>query len=181
MKRNKLRYLVILVLLSLVVTACGGGSDTASDSPETTEAPQETLAAPATTSPPPVKLVVWAEEKVATALDPLVGAYEAAAGVDIEVVVYDFGQIRTDVQTAGPAGEGPDVFLGAHDWVGELAANGVVAPLDLGAVASDIFEVGVQGFSYGGEVYGFPYATEAIAMYYNKSLVDGVHIPLHHS
>ena len=33
MKRNKLRYLVILVLLSLVVTACGGDSDTASDSP----------------------------------------------------------------------------------------------------------------------------------------------------
>jgi maltose-binding protein MalE len=174
MKRNKLRYLVILVLLSLVVTACGGGSDTASDSPEATEAPIETLAAPATTSPPPVKLVVWAEEKVATALDPLVGAYEAAAGVDIEVVVYDFGAIRTDVQTAGPAGEGPDVFLGAHDWVGELAANGVVAPLDLGSVASDLFEVGVTAFSYGGEVYGFPYATEAIAMFYNADLVDSV-------
>jgi len=174
MKRNKLRYLVILVLLSLVVTACGGDSDTASDSPEPTEAPIETLAAPATTSPPPVKLVVWAEEKVATALDPLVGAYEAAAGVDIEVVVYDFGAIRTDVQTAGPAGEGPDVFLGAHDWVGELAANGVVAPLDLGSVASDLFEVGVTAFSYGGEVYGFPYATEAIAMFYNADLVDSV-------
>ena len=174
MKRNKLRYLVILVLLSLVVTACGGGSDTASDSPEATEAPIETLAAPATTSPPPVKLVVWAEEKVATALDPLVGAYEAAAGVDIKVVVYDFGAIRTDVQTAGPAGEGPDVFLGAHDWVGELAANGVVAPLDLGSVASDLFEVGVTAFSYGGEVYGFPYATEAIAMFYNADLVDSV-------
>ena len=174
MKRNKLRYLVILVMLSLVVTACGGDSDTASDSPEATEAPIETLAAPATTSPPPVKLVVWAEEKVATALDPLVGAYEAAAGVDIEVVVYDFGAIRTDVQTAGPAGEGPDVFLGAHDWVGELAANGVVAPLDLGSVASDLFEVGVTAFSYGGEVYGFPYATEAIAMFYNADLVDSV-------
>ena len=174
MKRNKLRYLVILVLLSLVVTACGGDSDTASDSPEATEAPIETLAAPATTSPPPVKLVVWAEEKVATALDPLVGAYEEAAGVDIEVVVYDFGAIRTDVQTAGPAGEGPDVFLGAHDWVGELAANGVVAPLDLGSVASDLFEVGVTAFSYGGEVYGFPYATEAIAMFYNADLVDSV-------
>lgn len=174
MKRNKLRYLVILVLLSLVVTACGGDSDTASDSPEATEAPIETLAAPATTSPPPVKLVVWAEEKVATALDPLVGAYEAAAGVDIEVVVYDFGAIRTDVQTAGPAGEGPDVFLGAHDWVGELAANGVVAPLDLGSVASDLFDVGVTAFSYGGEVYGFPYATEAIAMFYNADLVDSV-------
>jgi BMFP domain-containing protein YqiC len=37
---------------------------------------------------------VWAEEKVANALDPLVGAYEAAAGVDVEVVVYDFGSSK---------------------------------------------------------------------------------------
>jgi maltose-binding protein MalE len=55
-----------------------------------------------------------------------------------------------------------------------LAANGVVAPLDLGSVASDLFEVGVTAFSYGGEVYGFPYATEAIAMFYNADLVDSV-------
>ena len=175
MKTNKLRFIVILLMFSLVAVACGGDTaDDAAEAPETTEAPQETLAAPATTAPPPEVIVVWAEEKVATALDPLVGAYEAAAGVDVEVVVYDFGAIRTDVQTAGPAGEGPDVFLGAHDWVGELAANGVVSPLDLGSVASDLYDVGVTAFSYGGEVYGFPYATEAIAMFYNADLVGGV-------
>jgi maltose-binding protein MalE len=175
MKTNKLRFIVFLLMLSLVAVACGGdAADDATEAPETTEAPKETLAAPATTAPPPEVIVVWAEEKVATALEPLVGAYEAAAGVDVEVVVYDFGAIRTDVQTAGPAGEGPDVFLGAHDWVGELAANGVVSPLDLGSVASDLFDVGVTAFSYGGEVYGFPYATEAIAMFYNADLVDSV-------
>ena len=174
MKTNKMRFIVFLVMFSLVAIACGDTADEAVETPDTTEAPQETLAAPATTAPPPEVIVVWAEEKVATALEPLVGAYEAAAGVDVEVVVYDFGAIRTDVQTAGPAGEGPDVFLGAHDWVGELAANGVVAPLDLGSVASDVFDVGVAGFSYGGNVYGFPYATEAIAMYYNADLVDSV-------
>ena len=73
-------------MLSMVAVACGG--DTAEEvveTPEVTEAPQETLAAPATTAPPPEVIVVWAEEKVATALDPLVGAYEAAAGVDVEV------------------------------------------------------------------------------------------------
>ena len=128
MKTNKLRFIVFLLMFSLVAVACGGDTaDDAVEAPDTTEAPKETLAAPATTAPPPEVIVVWAEEKVANALDPLVGAYEAAAGVDVEVVVYDFGAIRTDVQTAGPAGEGPDVFLGAHDWVGELAANGVVS------------------------------------------------------
>jgi len=175
LNRNKLRMIVFLLLFSLVATACGGGTtEETVDAPEATEAPKETLAAPATTAPPPEVIVVWAEEKVATALAPLVGAYEAAAGVKVEVVIYDFGAIRTDVQTAGPAGEGPDVFLGAHDWVGELAANGVVAPMDLGAIASDIFDVGVTAFSYGGNVYGFPYATEAIAMFYNADLVDSV-------
>ena len=175
MKNNKSRFIVILLMLSMVAVACGG--DTAEEvveTPEVTEAPQETLAAPATTAPPPEVIVVWAEEKVATALDPLVGAYEAAAGVDVEVVVYDFGAIRTDVQTAGPAGEGPDVFLGAHDWVGELAANGVIQPINLSSVSADLFEVGINAFNYDGMSYGFPYATEAIAMYYNADLTDGV-------
>ena len=175
MKTNKLRFIVFLLMISMVAVACGGGTaEEAEEAPAETEAPQETLAAPATTAPPPEVIVVWAEEKVAVALEPLVGAYEAAAGVDVEVVVYDFGAIRTDVQTAGPAGEGPDVFLGAHDWVGELAANGVIAPVNLGSIASDLFDVGIAGFSYGGMSYGVPYATEAIAMYYNADLVDSV-------
>jgi len=175
MKTNKSRFIVILLMLSMVAVACGGDTaDDVAETPEVTEAPQETLAAPATTAPPPEVIVVWAEEKVATALDPLVGAYEAAAGVDVEVVVYDFGAIRTDVQTAGPAGEGPDVFLGAHDWVGELAANGVIQPINLASVTADLFEVGINAFSYDGMSYGFPYATEAIAMYYNADLTDSV-------
>ena len=72
MKTNKLRFIVLLLMLSLVAVACGGdASDDATETPETTEAPKETLAAPATTAPPPEVIVVWAEEKVATALDPV--------------------------------------------------------------------------------------------------------------
>ena len=176
MKTNKIRFIVFLVMISLVAVACGGGTAEEAESPEATEAPAETVA-PATTEAPaaePETLVIWAEELVAQAIDPLVGAYEAAAGVNVEVVVYDFAGIRNDITTAGPAGEGPDIFFGPHDWVGELAANGVMAPIDLGDKASDVFQVGIDAFSYGGELYAFPYATEAIAMYYNADLVDGV-------
>ena len=174
MNNTKLRFGAILLILSLVLVACGGSTEETVEEPVVEEAPAETLAAPATTSPPPEKLLIWAEEKIAVALDPLVGAYESAAGVDVEVVIYDFGSIKDDVLTAGPAGEGPDLFIGPHDMVGEVVTNGVVAPIDLGSIQSDIFDVGISAFSYGGEVYGFPYATEAIAMYYNADLVDGV-------
>jgi maltose/maltodextrin transport system substrate-binding protein len=90
------------------------------------------------------------------------------------VVIYEFGAIKDDLSTAGPAGEGPDLFIGPHDMVGEVVTNGLVSPIDLGSIQSDIFDVGISAFSVGGEVYGFPYATEAIAMYYNADLVDGV-------
>ena len=174
MKTNKLRFIVLLLMLSMVAVACGGGTtEEAEETPVANDTPEETFS-PVTTAPPPEVIVVWAEEKVAVALEPLVGEYEAAAGVDVEIVVYDFGAIRTDVQTAGPAGEGPDVFLGAHDWVGELAANGVIAPVNISAIADDLFDVGIAGFSYGGMTYGVPYATEAIAMYYNADYVDSV-------
>ncbi len=134
MNNTKLRFGAILLILSLVLVACGGSTEETVEEPVVEEAPAETLAAPATTSPPPEKLLIWAEEKIATALDPLVGAYESAAGVDVEVVIYDFGAIKNDVLTAGPAGEGPDLFVGPHDMVGEVVANGVVAPFDLGSM-----------------------------------------------
>ena len=111
MNNTKLRFGAILLILSLVLVACGGSTEETVEEPAVEEAPAETLAAPATTSPPPEKLLIWAEEKIAVALDPLVGAYESAAGVDVEVVIYDFGSIKDDVLTAGPAGEGPDLFL----------------------------------------------------------------------
>ena len=48
----------------------------------------------------------------------------------------DHGGRRRQVGVAGPAGEGPDVFIGASDWVGELATNGVLEPIEPGAWSS---------------------------------------------
>ena len=51
MKTNKMRFIVFLVMLSLVAVACGGGTAEEAETPETTEAPAETVA-PATTEAP---------------------------------------------------------------------------------------------------------------------------------
>ena len=36
-----------------------------------------------------------------------------------------------------PTGKGPDIVMGAHDWLGELSTNGVVAPIELGDSSED--------------------------------------------
>ncbi len=88
-------------------------------------------------------------------------AFTEATGVEIEVV--GFGEIRTQAGVAGPAGEGPDLFVGAHDWTGELAVNGLVEPIDLGARTGEFFEVALTAFSFEGKLYAVPYVTEMIA------------------
>jgi len=115
-------------------------------------------------------LLIWADENRATALQQVVPAFTEATGVEVEIEVVGFGEIRDQAGVAGPAGEGPDLFVGAHDWTGELAVNGLVEPIDLGGRAGEFFDVALTAFSFGGNLYAVPYATEAIALYYNTDL-----------
>jgi len=75
------------------------------------------------------------------------------------------------LKLAGPAGQGPDIIIGANDWLGELVSNGLIDPVDFSAKTSQFDPVAVKAFTYDGKTYGLPYSTEAIALAYNKDLV----------
>jgi len=61
--------------------------------------------------------------------------------------------------------------MGAHDWLGELATNGVVAPLELGDTAGDYLPVALNAATYEGNVYLLPYAVENIAVLRNADII----------
>ena len=69
---------------------------------------------------------------------------------------------------------GPDVILGAHDWVGEFAANGSVVPLFPSSATKKQFPAyALDAFSYGTAIkklYGAPVALENIALVTNTKL-----------
>lgn len=118
-----------------------------------------------------VTLLIWADETRAGVIEELGPAFEEEYGVTLEVQQLAFGDIRDQLRIAGPAGEGPDVIIGAHDWLGELVANGLVAPVDLGEDAEKFSPVALQAFTYDGQLYGVPYAVENVALFYNTELV----------
>ena len=141
-----------------------------------TEATTETAAADASTTITPVTgaantLVIWADEQRAAVLNDLADDFEAETGVTLAIVEKGFGNIRDDVKVAAPAGQGPDILIGAHDWLGELAASGLVSEVSLGAKASDFEQVAVDAFTFEGKLYGLPYAIENVALVYNPDLV----------
>lgn len=116
-------------------------------------------------------LTLWVSKSAVNAMSNVAADFTAKYGVEVSVQELEFGSIRDDLKTAGPAGEGPDIIVGAHDWLGELVANGLVEPLDLGDKASSFDPVAVKAFTYDGKVYGLPYGLEAVALIYNKDLV----------
>lgn len=117
-------------------------------------------------------LVIWADDTRAPILEELGAAFEAEFGVPVVVQELGFGDIRDNFKTAGPAGEGPDIIIGAHDWLGELVVNGLLAPIDLGDMEDLFLPAAIQAFVYDGELYGVPYATENVAFVYNPELVE---------
>jgi maltose-binding protein MalE len=196
--RSRRRLLAIVASLAIIGAACGDDDTSseattpATETPSATEAPTTdapTTEAPSTEAPPATDagatttteyvapprgdadLVIWADDTRAPVLRPIADTFAAEEGIVVSVLEVPFDKIRDNLSKAGPAGEGPDIIIGAHDWLGELVANGAVAPLELGDSAADYADVAVQAFTYDGKQYGLPYAVENIALIRNTDLV----------
>ena len=91
-------------------------------------------------------------------------------GISVDV------QAITDTQanfiTANTAGNGPDVVLGAHDWIGNLVQNGAIDPLQLTPDQLGAYsDVAVKATTYDERLYGLPYGVESLVLYRNTDLV----------
>ncbi len=153
---RKAGSIVVVMAILVSVTAFAGGR-------------QEE--APVSPAVPDTELVVWADAGRAPVLERFGERFTAEYGVPVVVQQMGFGDVRDQLKVAGPAGEGPDIIIGAHDWLGELVENGLLEPMDLGPKATRFDPVALNAFTYEGTLYGMPYNTEAIALYYNRQLV----------
>ncbi len=136
--------------------ASDGGKDGAAEAPERADA----------------DLVIWTDEKKANSLKDAAKKWGEANGMSVAVQI-----VATDPQanfiTANQAGNGPDMILAAHDWIGNLIQNSAITPVQLSAKATEsIDEIGMKAATYEGQVYGLPYAVETLVLYSNNALTD---------
>lgn len=156
--------LAAAVGMTMALAACGGGSPEADTTAE--PAAGETSAAAGDGG----TLTVWVDETRQAAVEAAAAAFEEETGATVETVLKNFEDIRADFLAQVPTGEGPDITVGAHDWLGEMTANGVVAPIELGDKAAEFETVAVEAFTQDGQVYGLPYAVENIGLIRNTAL-----------
>ncbi|MEZ3161706.1 maltose ABC transporter substrate-binding protein [Microbacterium sp. BWT-B31] len=123
------------------------------------------------TEPAAGELTVWVDSDRAKALKDVLADFEDEKGITVNLVIKDNSKIRDDFTAAVPTGKGPDITIGAHDWLGSFVQDGLVQPVELGDKASEFQDVAISAFTHDGKVYGLPYATENIALMRNADLV----------
>ncbi|MEO3936619.1 maltose ABC transporter substrate-binding protein [Dermatophilaceae bacterium Soc4.6] len=162
--------------VALIVSGCGGSTPTTASTgaaPATTSATAPAPAAAATSAAPVrdanVDLVIWSDADRAPALTKFATAFGQENGIKVAVQIAP--DTRQQFKDATKVGQGPDVLVGAHDWLGELVQNATVAPINLAPdVVAKLQPNAVAATKFNGQTYGVPYAIENIALMRNTAL-----------
>ncbi len=156
------RVVTVVVAVALLLTAC-----TLETPPTTTSTIPATTSTSITAPGPTDHLEVWVDEARKAALGPFVNDFAEQAGVSVDLVVHPFDQIVEQVL----AGERPDLFMGAHDRLAQLVAEGLITPVDI--EIADLDPKSVNAVSTDGVLYGVPFGMEAVALYVNTEALGG--------
>ncbi|MBM7069160.1 maltose/maltodextrin ABC transporter substrate-binding protein MalE [Actibacterium sp. 188UL27-1] len=117
------------------------------------------------------KLVIWINgDKGYNGLAQVGEVFAEELG--IEVIVEHPESVTDKFQQSAANGQGPDIFIWAHDRFGEWAAGGLIVPVDpSGEIKANTFDFTWDAVTFDGQIWGYPVAVEAVGLIYNKALV----------
>jgi arabinogalactan oligomer / maltooligosaccharide transport system substrate-binding protein len=136
------------------------------------------LAATATARPTATTITFWQtmNDQETVTLKDLVKKFESThPDINIDLVTVPFDQHGQKFTTAAQAGEAPDVMRAdtAPDVQG-WAAQGLLADLTSRISAADkkdFVQAAFKGAQYNGKAYAVPQTVDALALFYNKSML----------
>lgn len=180
MMRKSLKFLFVAMLAFMLLVACSpdrdnnnssdngkGNENSAVDNQENNSIDGEVSA------DKPEKLVVWEDKDKGVGLDDAIASFEKEFGIEVEYIELDMAsEIRDQIRLDGPTGQGPDVITLPHDQIGQVAIEGLIAPIEVDQSVIDIYtESSILAQTYEGKLYGLPKATETPVFIYNKDLM----------
>ena len=117
-------------------------------------------------------LVIWADQKKADSLKEIAKSWGDKQGISVAVQIVA-NDLQPNFVTANQAGNGPDIVVGAHDWIGNLVQNSAIRPVVLSPEAeANYSDIALTAVTYDGQIYGAPYAVECLGLFVNKALTS---------
>lgn len=119
-------------------------------------------------------LRVWhsyrdAEEK---ATNEILAGYK---GAPLDVLALPHDSYSLKLEASIPIGDGPDVFIYAHERLGDFRAQRIVAPVGDALESEAAFNPpALDALRAAGEIWGLPIAQKCVALFVNTELVSEV-------
>ena len=118
------------------------------------------------------RLLIWMDADRACAMRLVADKFEQDYGIPVQIETPE--NITDNFPLAAQAGKGPDIVIWAHDKVGEWAAGGIIAPIEVTAAYKEQFyPMAWDAVRHRRQLWGYPISLEVIGLIYNKKLVNG--------
>lgn len=110
-----------------------------------------------------------------SALKEAIKTYQAEnPGTEIIALQVPSDRLQDKYLRSAAANGGPDLLIGATDWIGKFALSDVVASLDDQIPEPQLQRyqnVALSALRYKGKLYALPESLETVALYYNKAML----------
>ena len=155
--KNKIASLISMLLIAtMLLTACGGGATTTDQ----------------------IEVTFWHAYATGSVEEATLAKVLEQAAVDlpqykINVLQVPFSDIFNKYRTDVASGGGPDMFIAPNDDLGNDARAGLIADITELAKGKlgDYTPLSIEGMSVNGKLYGIPESLKAVVLWYNKDLI----------
>ncbi len=159
---------------AFLLSACGsdsGGEVAQDDAADDTAvvAEDEAVSTEAPERDESADLVIWTDNVRAPVVQEYADQFGEEFGITAKVQVTT--DTRQQFKDATNVGQGPDIIIGAHDWLGELVQDGTVEPIQMSSETESAFTPeSIEATKFNGQIYGVPYSTENLALIRNVDM-----------
>jgi arabinogalactan oligomer/maltooligosaccharide transport system permease protein len=106
------------------------------------------------------------------ALVEILESFTSSSGVQVELLAVPYDAFASKLESTIPLGEGPHVYIDAHERLGDFWERGIVAPVPFD-LDPEAFSAKVLGaVTIEGRVLAVPLSQKCLALYVNEALVD---------
>ena len=173
MKKHWKKYLTSGLVLSastVLLAACASGGGGASSA-----APDDNASGSSATEEVKVEgnVKVWIDTEHVETFKGIVADFQTEFP-DVEVEIAAGSSADAKIEVSKDPKAAADVFMMPHDQVGQMAESGLLYPNTKYAdeVKANNVDSAIEGATWDGELYGYPYGVESQVLYYNKATLS---------